>query len=551
LVAETGTSHTELQRLSVYAAFLSLLGAFFSLVAFVHQPSGALSQPYVLTLLVGPAYWIGRRFHVRLGTFLVSLVSLGLLFAIGWVQGRGSSMMGWLCIPFLGHALVSYRAEAGLVLVLSAALSLWLEALFPELTQYANGVISIVSFFSVLYAAVWLFMRSRQAAIIELQASVRELEAESEQRRLAEARAREAERRQADFLAMMSHEIRTPLHGIVGISQLLSQGASGERTPEYLAALGDSSHVLLSLLNDVLDLAKLDAGELRISPRPTIIRALCTRVLTSYQGAVSTSKVKLVLDVELGVPPGLMLDEARVTEILGNLIGNAAKFTEQGEIRVGAAWTSGSLVLQVQDTGAGIDAARLPSIFDRYSKGADGGQRGTGLGLALVQELVVAMGGSVQVESRQGEGSLFSVSIPCEPAEVDLSDQPQERIDGLHLLVVDDNAINRVVGQSLFESRGAQVTLSESGPAALKLLVEGLEADVIITDLHMPGMDGLRLLERIRAMDLSVPVVAFSAAVGDERAAAMEAGMGAFLPKPVDLNSACRTLKSLAGSAEV
>ena len=469
-MTRTGTAQThqdELERLTVYAAFLAVLGAVFSVVAYVHQGSGTISQPYVITLLVGPAYLVGRHVNVRVGTFLVSLVSLALLFGVGWVQGRGASMMGWMSIPFLGHALVSFRADAGVMLALSAILSVWLEAQFSELTQYANGVISIIGFFAVLYAAVWLFMRARRAAILELQASVRELEEESEQRRLAEARAREAERRQADFLAMMSHEIRTPLHGIVGLSQLLSEGDAGERAPAYLAALGGSSQVLLSLLNDVLDLAKLDSGELEICPRPTAIRALCTRILTGYQGAISTDKVKLSLDVELAVPVGLMLDEARVTEILGNLIGNAAKFTEAGEIQVSVGWAEGQLELQVRDTGSGIPPAQISGIFDRYSKGADGRQRGSGLGLALVRELVVAMEGDIEVESSEGVGSLFVVRLPTEAVEVELSAQPKERVDGLHLLLVDDNAVNRFVGQNLFESRGAQVTLAESGLAAL------------------------------------------------------------------------------------
>ena len=549
---ETGTSvtrHAELKRLTVYAAFLALFGALFSVIAFLHAPSGEISKPYVLTLLVGPAYWLGRRYSVRLGTFLVSMVSLALLFAVGWVQGRGASMMGWLCIPFLGHALVSHRADAGVVLFLSGALSLFLESQFPELTVYANGVISIVSFFLVLYAAVWLFMSGRQAAIDDLHGTVLQLKEESEQRRLAEERAREAERRQADFLAMMSHEIRTPLHGIVGLSQLLSQGDAGERTPSYLAALGDSSHLLLSLLNDVLDLAKLEAGELDITPRPTPVRALCTRILTSYQGAVSTSEVRLTLDVALSVPAGLMLDEARVTEVLGNLIGNAAKFTQRGEIRVSVSWTEGQLELLVADTGPGISAARLPKLFDRYSKGVDGRQRGTGLGLSLVHELIVAMGGSVQVSSVEGQGSLFTVHLPAQVAEVDLRIAPQERMDGLHLLLVDDNPVNRMVGQSLFESRGAQVTLAESGQGALGLLSDGLRPDVVVTDLHMPGLDGLGLLDRIRDLQLGLPVVAFSAAVGEERASALQAGMVAFLPKPVDLDRACQTLKEVAPQA--
>jgi CheY-like chemotaxis protein len=155
------------------------------------------------------------------------------------------------------------------------------------------------------------------------------------------------------------------------------------------------------------------------------------------------------------------------------------------------------------------------------------------------------MGGSVEVESTEGQGSLFSVRLPAQVAEVDISVQNIERMDGLHLLLVDDNPVNRMVGQRLFESRGAQVSLADGGPEALSLLEQGLRPDVVVTDLHMPGMDGVGLLERIRAQDRALPVVAFSAAVGEERALAMQAGMMAFLPKPVDLNRACLTVKEL------
>ena len=149
------------------------------------------------------------------------------------------------------------------------------------------------------------------------------------------------------------------------------------------------------------------------------------------------------------------------------------------------------LELQVRDTGAGISKARLPKLFDRFSSGQDGRQRGTGLGLALVQELVSAMDGEVRVDSELGQGSVFTVTLPAALATVDLQQAPQERLDGLHLLLVDDNAVNRMVGQSLFESRGARVTLSEGGQAALGSLGEGLRPDVVITDLHMPGLDAI------------------------------------------------------------
>lgn len=545
---QTEVDAADINRLSIYATLVACFGALFSLIAFLQHPSGAISQPYPVVLLIGPAYLVGRHLSVRWGTLLVSLVSIGLLFGVGWVQSRGASMMGWMVLPVLGHSLVSFRRDVAVVVVLSAGGALLLEHHFAELTEYANGVISILGLFSVLYASVYLFVKGRQGVVLRLQSSVRQLEEVSELRRQAELRARAAEARQAEFLALMSHEIRTPLHGIVGLSQLISQGESGEDQQAHLDALGASSQVLLSLLNDVLDLAKLDAGELVISPRPTAVRALFDRILDTYKGSVSASEVKLELDVALAVPSGLELDEARVTEVVGNLISNAAKFTARGLIRVKVNWEEEHLGIQVQDSGSGIPPEHLPGIFDRYSKGKDGRQRGTGLGLALVRELVLAMDGQIQVKSVLGEGSTFCVRIPTRVARVSTHAKRRERMDGLHILLVDDSDVNLMVGQSLFESRGAQVTLADGGPGALGMLREGLVPDVVVTDLHMPGMDGLALLEEIRSAEFGhdLPVVAFSAAVGGERQRALDAGMQAFLPKPVDLDSACRTLKELA-----
>jgi signal transduction histidine kinase/ActR/RegA family two-component response regulator len=500
---------------------------------------------FVGSVLISFGYVASKSGRPKLGAVVVGLCLTGLIIVAGYDQEAGSSMMGWLGVPFIGLSLVRSRQEGLPVLILAALGCLFLEHQSPQADPF-KVYPSVLAYFGVLFLSIGLFVKAKGRSERRLAGVVLELEDLAEERRVAELRAREAERRQADFLALMSHEIRTPLHGIIGISQILRRGGPPEEMEAYVDALGESGTLLLALLNDVLDLAKLDAGELVISPKPVAPLPMLRRLITSYQGAVVSSDVRLVGDLDPGLPEGLMLDEARVCELLGNLIGNAAKFTESGRIVLKAEWVAPYLKVQVLDTGAGIPQSAIAGLFDRFSQGENGAQRGTGLGLALVHELVHEMGGEIRVQSELGVGSCFEVQIPSSLVQPEKEDTvSSERLDGLHLLLVDDNAVNRMVGARLFEVQGARVTLADGGSSALGLLKRGLEPDVVVTDLHMPDLDGLELLARVRAGGFGrrdVPVVAFSAGVGQERQQAMEAGMAAFLSKPIDVKLACREL---------
>lgn len=344
---------------------------------------------------------------------------------------------------------------------------------------------------------------------------------------------KEAERAKSEFFAKVSHDIRTPLNAIIGYSQMLSAGVEGAvERKEYLDSILFSAESLLDLINDVLDLSKLEAEKMVFSPEPCDFGELVRKVLRSVAPRATSRSVTLKASAA-GLPL-VTVDVRHVRQILFNLVGNAVKFTERGTVEVEARFertdaAAGRLVFAVRDTGIGMSAADLTGIFSPFVQASNNTQRhGTGLGLAICKQLVEKMGGTIAVESELGKGSVFTVEIPNLPYRADArptaavaatvdSAAADRGVPALRLLLVDDIKMNLSVLKSMLKRLGVvQVATAGDGEEAMELLQRDPTAfDAVLTDMWMPRCDGTGLLKKIRAFapTAKLPVYAVTADV--------------------------------------
>ncbi len=381
-----------------------------------------------------------------------------------------------------------------------------------------------------------------------------------ERLREASANAAAANAAKSEFLAHMSHEIRTPMNAVLGLAQVLEREPLAPNQRDMVGRIRTAGESLLAILNDVLDLSKIEAGQLRLEPRPFDLAALLAKV-DSLMGQVAHGKGLALRVAPPALPPGLLLgDGLRIEQILLNLVGNAIKFTVRGEVavRVQAFEVSDArlrLRVEVRDTGIGIAAEALARLFTPFTQADAGiGRRfgGTGLGLSICKRLVELMEGTIGADSRPGLGSCFWFELPLArvaaaasaPQPVALPAGP--RLTGAHVLVVDDSAMNRDLVERALALEGASATLAADGQQALEVLKSAANAfDAVLMDVQMPVLDGLGATRRIRAeLGLStLPVIAFTAGVrDDQQAAARTAGADDVLPKPMDLEQMTQVL---------
>ncbi len=389
-------------------------------------------------------------------------------------------------------------------------------------------------------------------------------EARRSERELADARqqAEAASRAKSAFLATMSHEIRTPLNGVVGLARLLETETNPARRAQYTKHLLESAQSLSGLVSDVLDLSKIEAGRMVLEQAPFDLHDV---VLTSFQAFAALGQergLKLRCEIDTDVARARVGDAVRVRQLIANYLGNALKFTEQGEVSLRVLATGLDHVrLEVRDTGIGIAETTQGTLFQPFAQADSSTTRrfgGSGLGLSICRELAQLMGGQVGMSSQAGRGSLFWADIVL-PVSTDASVSPQpaaaQPLAGLRVLVAEDNEVNRLIARGMLERLGADVALAADGSQAVDMALAAQPGfDAVLMDLHMPVQDGLSAARALRAnpMTAHLSLIAWTAAVLDqERHDARAAGMDEFVGKPVSEADLLRVLSPLRASAHI
>ncbi len=466
------------------------------LYIFARQPSGAGGLPFILVIILMAYVMVPNRVWMTvLGSSCVSLMFLG-------YQGHVS---GW-------EAPASF--QMGLYLLMANA------------TGYA---------FQVHWNRL---MRQDFSLRIKLQHEVRE-------RQRAEEAAQRANETKSRFLAVVSHEIRTPLNGVLGGVQLLQETTLHPEQLDYLELIGHSGDHLARLLDDVLDLARIEAGHTELRCEAFSPAALLTSVQAVLRPQALARHLELHVEAPAELPQALLGDAMRLRQVLINLLGNGVKFTETGTVSLALEVqppTEGSgkaqCTFRVQDTGPGMDEATQTRVFEAFEQGDNSTRRnhgGTGLGLAISRELVTAMGGELHLESAPGQGSRFHFTLLLPLAAQGKPQQPLPQASvPLRVLVVDDLPANRMVATGLLRSLGHQAIEAASGAEALATLRTS-PFDAVLLDLHMPDMDGMEVYRRFRA-EAGKGLAFFLVTADTEQRktqACLEEGLQGLIPKPI------------------
>ncbi len=382
----------------------------------------------------------------------------------------------------------------------------------------------------------------------KLEATTREIEAKNKQLIQAKEEAERSSRAKADFLSTMSHEIRTPLNGVLGMIDILQMEHPREDQMDKIATMKFSAENLLALINDILDFSKIDEGKLQLEHIEFNLPQLATSLKKGFEPAAASKNVKLLLEQEGDIPDFVMGDPARLSQVLGNLLGNAIKFTEKGEVKILLKGVDlknqlTEVTFSIIDTGIGISHDMIDHIFDSFSQASSDTTRkygGSGLGLAITKKLLEIMGTRIQVKSKLGIGSEFSFKIKFEKSDgkdVELPDEVQKKstrktLKGVRILLVEDNQVNARIATQIMEKWGIKVDVAGDGQMAIdKYKPE--RYDMIFMDLHMPNVDGFEATKAIRKQDKKIPIVALTAAIKvQDKEKVLKVGMNEFVSKP-------------------
>jgi len=478
---------------------------------------------------IGPILWFQCGMEGRL---IAMVVLMGGLLNIG-TQPDTSGRLLWLgCAP--------YAVALGALPILTV----WLE---PRVSVIEMGFLDLGSALYLLHVLRAVGRRDEAARATAA----------------ALARAEAASAAKSTFLATMSHEIRTPLNGVLGMAQAMEADPLSEAQRKRVDVIRQSGGVLLTLLNDLLDIAKIEASRLDLEDGLLDIEDLAAQAHDAFAALAANKDITLSVVASPRVAGVWRTDPTRVRQILYNLLSNAVKFTERGAVNATLDLDGSDRVrIQVRDTGEGIPEATLPTLFERFVQGDASTTRrfgGSGLGLAISRELARLMGGDLTVESTLGAGSVFTAVLPLArgvrpqpaPAVEDL-----RPVDGLRVLVAEDNETNRLVISTLLQQIGVTAQLAENGAEAVEAWQTGVW-DLILMDIQMPVMDGLDAARRIRAFERAAgrtptPIVALTAnAMSHHLAEYRAAGFDGVAPKPIQLTVLIEAMEAaLAGGGD-
>jgi len=389
----------------------------------------------------------------------------------------------------------------------------------------------------------------------------------------AQGAAEAANRHKSSFLAKMSHDIRTPMNSIIGMHRLVLAGELSAKQRERIQVAKESAESLLWLLNDLLDLSRIESGRFSLHEKEFRLRRMLQNALKEMELPAAEKGCRLDLHLDENLPASLIGDPFRLKRILINLLSNAVKFTGQGRVSLEAELLdlapctdeedllTATVLFRVSDTGAGIDSDKLEAIFETYEQ-ADGfgdAEQGAGLGLAICRKLSQEMGGSIWAESEPGQGSVFSVQVPlktdgrlAEEAETCAEEGDWGNIPPQRILLVEDQRMNQLFTMDLLSSQGHSVEVAEDGQQALDLL-DKKSFDLVLMDIKLPVMDGIEATRRIRFADpvhvnADIPVIGLSAHVPteDELGRYQEAGFNDYVVKPVSFEKLFAAIRELA-----
>ena len=360
------------------------------------------------------------------------------------------------------------------------------------------------------------------------------------------------------FLANISHDVRTPMTTVIGMADLLLDQKMKPEQKEMLETIRSSGKHVTELLNDLLDLSKVESGRLTIKKAPVSIKQIVEDTLNSYRPIVATHQLQLNEEGSRLPDRLFMADGVRTRQVLDNLISNALKFTTEGFIGVKAHLENDDFVIEVSDTGCGIEQSLLSVVFDPYTQSSPTSSRrvrGAGLGLAISRKLALAMGGSLDVESVAGEGSCFTLRFPAiefveSDSDVEVAESPYPAVsrplEGKRVLVAEDTKGIQFLVKRILEREGVEVTVVGDGKSAVEAVnsaSNGTSFDAVLLDMQMPVMDGYQAAREFRSSGVTIPIVAFTAStMPEEQTASRAAGCDAFVPKPIDRERLLKTL---------
>jgi signal transduction histidine kinase/ActR/RegA family two-component response regulator len=529
-------------RLSVWAlalGYVALLGsvpvslAFGVATCFVEAAMWRIAVSYSSA----PGEIAGRKWFF-IGLIIAEIVKASAGMAIFWSFGSEPVRLAAMSFAFmlLIHAQVflsrtNFTLLAGTLI--PAITMMMLILLGGNYSGVAVAAVAACPLGGLTYAIIVGLINQRNARALEA----------------AKTEAEVANAAKTTFLAMMSHELRTPMNAVLGMAHALKATDLDSRQAAHLDVLLEGGESLMTILGDILDISKIDAGRLNFETAPVDLTALCDASVNFWRTAACAKNLILQSEVSPDTPAWVMADSTRLRQVIFNLVSNALKFTEKGAVtlalRLLALHPDGraTLELAVSDTGIGITEAQIGRLFNPFAQAEVSTTRkygGTGLGLSICKKLAEMMGGGISVESQPGEGSTFRATFVLPIASAPQYVEPEVAmdcaIDGLRLLVVEDNAANRLVASTILGAAGAEVETACDGREGLRRISER-EFDLVLMDIHMPEMDGIEALTRLRSEETSgahLPVIALTAdAMEGEAQRLIGLGFDAVQAKPI------------------